>query len=197
MRFRRRLRNSQLKVAMRLFVAIDLPPEIKAKLVTLKTDLIAAAWVKTPALHLTLRFLGDGIDPVRLPPIITVLRTIRAAPFSLTLSGAGRFPSGNRRPARVLWVGIAEQPSLIALQSEVNQALASVDFPANGSAFIPHITLAHLKSDGNGTQVSHFLERESDFVSPPFPVTEFHLMSSRLTPQGAEYRQEYSFPLAN
>jgi len=181
---------------MRLFVAIDLPPEIKVKLVTLKSDLLAATWVKSPALHLTLRFLGDGIDPIRLTPINTALQAIHTAPFSLTLRGVGRFPPGNRRPARVVWVGIAEQPTLMALQAQVDQALASVDFPAEGGSFTPHVTLARLKDDGNMAQVEHFLEKEAGFVCDPFPVTEFHLMSSRLTPQGAEYRRETSFPLA-
>lgn len=182
---------------MRLFVAIDLPPEIKARLITLKRDFPAATWVKPPALHLTLRFLGDGIDPIRLTPINTVLQAIHAAPFSLTLRGVGRFPSDNRRPARVLWVGIAEQPALMALQAKVEQALASVDFPSGGGAFTPHITLARLKDDGNTAQVGHFLEREAGFICEPFSVKEFHLMSSRLTPQGAEYRRETSFALVD
>ena len=181
---------------MRLFVAIDLPPEIKAKLVTLKSDLPSATWVKPPALHLTLRFIGDGIDPIRLTPINTALRSIHAAPFSLILRSVGRFPQGNKRPARVLWVGIDEQPPLMALQAQVEQALASVDFPPEGS-FSPHVTLARLKGEGNMAQVARFLEREAGFLCDPFTVSEFHLMSSQLTPQGAEYRRETGFPLVD
>lgn len=182
---------------MRLFVAIDLPPEIKAKLITLKCDLPAVTWVKSPALHLTLRFLGDGIEPIRLTPISTALRSVHAAPFPITLRGVGRFPAGNRRPARVLWVGVAHPPELIALQTQVEQVLESVDFPSEASTFTPHVTLARLKGEGNMAQVEHFLEREGGFACEPFSVTEFHLMSSRLTPQGAEYRREASFPLTH
>lgn len=181
---------------MRLFVAIDLPPEIKAKLVTLKSDLPSATWVKPSALHLTLRFLGDGIDPIRLTPITTALRSINVSTFSLTLHSVGRFPPGNKRPACVLWVGIDEQPALIALQAQVEEALASVDFPPEGS-FSPHITLARLKGEANTAQVVQFLDREAEFLYDPFTVSEFYLMSSRVTPQGAEYCREASFPLVD
>lgn len=182
---------------MRLFVAIDFPPEIKAKLITLKCDLPAATWVKSPALHLTLRFLGDGIEPIRLTPITTALRAVHAAPFSLALRGVGRFPAGNRRPARVLWVGVSPAPEIRALHTQIEQVLESVDFPSEASTFTPHVTLARLKGEGNVAQVGHFLEREAGFICEPFSVTEFHLMASRLTPQGAEYRREASFTLAH
>ena len=109
---------------MRLFVAIELPDEVKDQLVALKTDIPGATWVKTPAMHLTLRFLGDHINAICLTPIKTALASIKAAPFTLALGGTGRFPSGTRRPARVLWVGIADQPALLTLQSAVEQRLA-------------------------------------------------------------------------
>jgi 2'-5' RNA ligase len=96
-----------------------------------------------------------------------------------------------------LWVGIAQQPALTALQAQVDQALESVNFPSEGNSFTPHVTLARLKGEGNMEQVGHFLEQEAGFECEPFSVTEFHLMSSRLTPQGAEYRRETSFTLTD
>jgi 2'-5' RNA ligase len=188
---------------MRLFVAIELPPEVKEQLVTLRTDISGATWVKPPALHLTLRFLGDRIDPIRMTPIKTALASVKGAPFPLTLRGTGRFPPlkrpGQRKPARVLWVGIAEQPALLALQAAVEQALATVDFPPEERAFSPHITLARLKDDGaaeaQSAQVERLLERTKGFRAEPFTVEQFILVSSLLTPQGPNYRHEAVFPL--
>jgi 2'-5' RNA ligase len=180
---------------MRLFVALELPDEVKDQLVALKTDLPDAVWVKRPALHLTLRFLGDRIDPIRLTPIQLALASIRAESFSLALRGTGRFPSGARRPARVLWVGLTESPPLLTLHAAVEQALASADFPPEDRPFSPHITLARLKGDQTAPQIERFLDRQRGFHSDAFTVSSFHLMSSVLTPEGPNYRHEGTFDL--
>ena len=181
---------------MRLFVAIELPEAVKEQLSALKTGIPGATWVKPPALHLTLRFLGDHIDPIRSTPIKTALASIKAAPFPILLKGTGRFPSG-KRPARVLWVGIAEQRALMSLQAAVEKALATVDFPPEERDFSPHITLARLKdtAEGQAARVERFLEAHKDFRAEAFTVEQFYLVSSLLTPQGPNYRHEATFPL--
>lgn len=180
---------------MRLFVAVELPPEHKAKLVALRRDIPGATWVKDPALHLTLRFLGDQIDAIRLTPIRTALGAIKAASFALTLRGTGRFPPNPKRPARVLWVGIAEQSALMGLQMAVEQALAEVGFEPEERPFSPHITLARFKGDGPNSRLDHFLEQHGDFSAEPFTVNAFYLVASTLKPDGPVYRHEGSFPL--
>ncbi len=180
---------------MRLFVAVELPPEQKAALIALKSDIPGATWVKDPALHLTLRFLGDQIDPIRLTPIRTALASIKAAPFALTLRGTGRFPSNPKRPARVLWVGLAPQPKLIELQSAIERVLAEVGFEPEERAFNPHITLARLKADGLNRRLDHFLEQHGGFTAGPFTVDQFYLIASTLKPDGPVYRHEGSFLL--
>jgi 2'-5' RNA ligase len=189
---------------MRLFVAIELPPEVKEQLAALKAEIPGATWVKPPALHLTLRFLGDRIDPIRMTPIKTALGSLKSVPFPVTLRGTGRFPSlkhpgAKAKPARVLWVGIADQPALMALQAAVERVLQAVDFPPEERAYSPHITLARLKSDGDtetqSAQVARFLERTQGFRAAPFTVEQFILVSSLLTPQGPNYRHEATFPL--
>ncbi len=180
---------------MRLFVAVELPDAVKDQLVALKTDLPNAVWVKRPAFHLTLRFLGDRIDPIRLTPIQLALASIQADAFSLALRGTGRFPPGTRRPARVLWVGLTEQRALLTLHAAVEQALAQADFPPEDRPFSPHITLARLKGDQTAPQVERFLDRQRAFHSDPFTVSSFHLISSVLTPDGPNYRHDGTFPL--
>ncbi len=177
---------------MRLFVAIELPAELKDQLVALKTEIAGATWVKSDAMHLTLRFLGGDIDPIRLTPIKTALSSVHAPPFSLMLRGTGRFPPGSRKPARVLWVGIVDQPALMRLQAAVEQALTPVGFLPEDRGFNPHITLARLKADDG---VDRFLDQHRAFRAESFTVSAFYLVSSLLTPQGPVYRHEASFPL--
>jgi 2'-5' RNA ligase len=180
---------------MRLFIAAEIPADVKAQLVALKSDISGATWVKPDAMHLTLRFLGDQIDPIRLLPIKTALESIKAEPFPVVLRGTGRFPPGTKRPARVLWVGIADQPALLALQASVERAVAAVGFDPEDRAFSPHITLARLKPEGNAAQVARFLEKQRAFRTEPFTVSAFYLISSLLTPQGPNYHHEASISL--
>lgn len=178
---------------MRLFVAVEIPTPVKAQLVALATPIPDATWVKPQAIHLTLRFLGDGIDPIRLTPIKKALASVNAAPFTVTLHGVGRFPPG-KRPARVLWAGVAEQPALLTLQAAVEQALNVVGFEPEARPFSPHITLARLKGEGS---VAPFLQKHGAFRAEPFTASEFYLVSSVLTPQGPNYRYEAHFPLTD
>ena len=180
---------------MRLFVAIQLPLPCREQLVALRSEIPGATWVKPSALHLTLRFLGDQIDPIQLMPLQMALASIQAEPFVLTLQGTGRFPEGTKKPARVLWVGLADQPALLALQRAVKQALIPVGVAAEARAFSPHITLARLKSTDRSPELSEFLDQHRQFQAEPFTVREFFLVSSLLTPQGPIYRHEASFPL--
>lgn len=180
---------------MRLFVAIDLPDALKAQVAGLKTSLPGANWPRRETYHLTLRFLGDDIAESRVADIQTALAAVRESAFEVTLQGVGRFPPNSKRPARVLWVGIAPNPPLNRLQQAVEHAVTSAGFPPDDRPFSGHITLARLKSTRPEPRVAAFLARYADFRAPPFPAADFHLFSSTLTPQGAHYTRLASFPL--
>ncbi|MBN8638079.1 MAG: RNA 2',3'-cyclic phosphodiesterase [Anaerolineae bacterium] len=176
---------------MRLFIALELPDDLKDRLAGLKTPIPAANWVKRDGYHLTLSFLGE-VEPARVPALTAALSSIQSPSFSVTLRGAGRFPP--KGSARVLWIGTEAQPALRALQKQVEQALVSLGFPPEDRPFSAHITLARLKSDAR-REVEAFLEQHRDWRADPFPVSAFHLIESTLTPQGAHYRIEQSFAL--
>lgn len=180
---------------MRLFIAIDLPDALKDQLEAFKTDIPGAAWVKRTTFHLTLRFLSSDIDPIRVPPMVRALEQVSAPPFAVTLCGVGRFPPSAKKAARVLWVGIEPSAALTQLHQAIEQALAVVDFPPEGRAFNPHITLARLKLDKRAPEVEAFLAEHADFAAEPFTATAFHLYESKLTPQGAQYTRRGSFGL--
>jgi RNA 2',3'-cyclic 3'-phosphodiesterase len=179
----------------RLFIAIPLPDDVKAMLTHLRADIAGAAWVKPPAMHLTLRFLGDLVEAARVPTLKAALGEIKVAQFSLTLQGVGRFPPNARRPARVLWVGLATQPALNALYREIERVVVGLGFPPDDHDFSAHITLARLKSDRPLREVDEFLAAHQQFQAPPFLVTQYTLYASVLSPQGPNYTPERIFPL--
>jgi 2'-5' RNA ligase len=182
-------------MAYRLFVAIELPEAVKDQLVKLRADIPGASWVKPNGYHLTLRFLGDGIEAERLNSIRELLQDVQSPPFSMRLRGVGRFPPNARRAARVLWVGVTAPPPLKALYQQVEGAVVSAGFPPEERDFHPHITLARLKSFKPEQKVDRFLEQHQTFSTAEIAVTEFFLFSSVLTPQGSIYEKQGAYRL--
>ncbi|MDX2137124.1 MAG: RNA 2',3'-cyclic phosphodiesterase [Chloroflexota bacterium] len=172
---------------MRLFIAIDLPDALKDQLTSLKTDMSGASWTRRDNLHLTLRFLGDGIAESRLSALQHAFAAIELPTFDVTVQGVGRFPLQEKKAARVLWVGIAPNPPLAALYASIEQAVVALGFPPDDHAFHPHLTLARLKSDRRAPAVDTFLKQQASFHAPAFCAEAFHVYSSELTQAGARY----------
>lgn len=181
---------------MRLFVAIDFPDAVKDQLAALQTAVPTARWVKRAQLHLTLRFIGDAVNPQQLPALKAALSAVKVEPFEMRLSGVGRFPPAFKKPPRVLWAGVEAPPALADLQQQVEAGIVALGFPPQDHAFSPHITLARLNAFKPLPEANAFLERHHAFVSQPVPVTAFTLYSSILAKQGPSYTRESTFPLA-
>lgn len=178
---------------IRLFVAIELPGEVRDRLAMLGAGVENARWVPPENLHLSLRFIGEVHEPV-VEDIIPALSRIRMKPFALTLSGAGHFESGKR--VRALWVGVEKSPPLIDLQDRIEAGLARAGIPRDGRRFTPHITLARLKNGAPGA-VRNWLANSTLFRSVPFEVARFVLFSSHLGRSGSHYRHEHVFRFAD
>ncbi len=184
-------------VGLRLFIAIELPEDVKAALAALRTDIPGAAWVKPNAMHLTLKFLGDGIDERRVPELVEALEAVRGAPFTLAVRGVGRFPPGERQPARVLWAGLDAPRALSALAGDLERAVEPLGFPPERRPFSPHLTLARLKAGGAGPALDRFLTRHAGLHLEPFPVDSIHLFASQLASQGPTYTRLARFLLTS
>lgn len=175
----------------RLFTAVRLPMDLRLWLTSLGDDMPGARWLTEDQAHLTLVFLGD-VHTFRVADLHQALATVRSPPFELQLSGSGHFP-GRGRP-RAIWAGVADQPALTTLQARMVAALRRAGFEVQKRRFVPHVTLARL----NGAQdrrVARFLEEIGSLRSDPFEVRAFHLFSSHLRAEGADYHLEGSFPL--
>ncbi|WP_026841364.1 RNA 2',3'-cyclic phosphodiesterase [Citrifermentans bremense] len=173
----------------RLFVAIDLPEEIKASLSQLCCAVTGARWVATSQIHLTLRFIGD-VDPQTVSQIKKALSVVQFASFILRVAGVGHFPP--RGFPRVLWVGLEPHPELIALQQRIESALQQAGVLPEARPFSPHITLARLKETPPAA-VAAFESLHRELAYPPFTAAEYILYSSVLTPKGAIHRKEEVF----
>lgn len=167
---------------MRLFIAIDLPLQLKLALAQLRCDLPAARWVPTTQIHLTLAFLGE-VEEANAWRLNAELARIQLPSFTLTLTGPGCFP--HRQRPRVLWVGLAPEARLTNLVAMVQAALRTCGLPVEERPFTAHITLARLRFPA-AREARAFLDQPLP-PFPVFPVQAFILFQSRVTASGVEH----------
>jgi len=170
----------------RLFVAIDIPEEIKQDLARLTGELPGAAWVPAGQIHLTLRFIGE-VGPQPFAAVKAALSGLRFTGFPLAIRGTGHFPPG--RHPRVLWAGVEPSDGLDRLYGELGLSLLAAGIPPEERPFSPHITLARLKESAPA-RVSSFEGRHGGLAYPPLPVREVVLYSSTLKSEGAVHSKE-------
>lgn len=191
---------------MRLFVALDLSSEIRARIVTLIEGLRGFApdlrWASAASLHLTLKFIGesDQLDAIR-----ESLQTIHSPAVELAFRGAGFFPTP--RSPRVFWIGIESDERLAALARGIDEALAPLGIAREAHAFTPHITLARSGSGRPQPQAgdapnSRFAVLQKRLAAMPpldlgtMTAREFFLYQSKTAPTGAVYTKLARFELS-
>lgn len=177
---------------IRAFVAIDLPPSVKADLGDRMAGVPGARWTDPADLHLTLRFIGE-VPEDRLEDVHHALDEIRAAPFDLALEGVGLFGQGAR--SRVLWAGVAASPPLAHLQAKVESAVVRAGEPAETRRFTPHVTLARLDRSLHAERLQRFVEGNGLLRAGPVPVDRFVLYESRPGAGRPHYRPLQDYPL--
>jgi len=210
--FGRRSRPSQQPAAapapgpnmLRLFVAVELPPEVRRALVVAMDMLRNAArtdalrWVRIDGVHLTLEFLG-AVEESRADAISAALRAgVRGlAPFDMTLLGLGSF--GGRGQMRVVWLGVGGDGGALAdLADRVADSLEPLGFERDERGFNGHLTLARVRDDTPPAVRERLHDLVMRFNAPEFPwfrVERISLMQSTLTPGGSIYRSLATYPL--
>jgi RNA 2',3'-cyclic 3'-phosphodiesterase len=175
----------------RLFVAIRPPETIRDLLIDAMDDGADFRWQDDEQLHLTLRFIGEVDRPIA-EDLANALSRVRVDPFSIRVSGVGRF---EQRNGGALWAGVEPKEPVAALAGKIERACQQVGLAPEHRAFHPHITLARWK--GRRTrEVADFLDRTRGLVSEPWEVDVFILFESRLSRHGAQYEQVARYPLA-
>lgn len=134
---------------MRIFVALDLTPEIRHRLERfvdgVENFAPEARWVRPESLHVTLKFIGEkNVEAVE--QIKQALASVRANSIALSVRGYGFFPTP--KAPRVFWAGIESGSELAALAKQVDEATAAVGVAREDHPYTPHLTLARAGSAG-------------------------------------------------
>jgi RNA 2',3'-cyclic 3'-phosphodiesterase len=133
---------------IRAFVALRMSSEVEDALASFVEEMRGLAsgirWVRRTNLHLTLRFLGDAVDPQRLAALREKLTDIAAqtAPFVIDARRTGAFPNLGR--PRVIWAGLAGN-ELVRLAARVEDAAVDAGFTRERRSYSPHLTIGRVR----------------------------------------------------
>jgi 2'-5' RNA ligase len=185
--------------AKRVFLAINLPPEVKQELHRLLCLLRqnnpspAFHWVREEGIHLTLHFFGN-LETDRINRLTPLLKDFFAnyKGFTLALDRFGCFP--NEKNPRVFFIALQPNAALLGMANNLRKYLAGLSFEVESRPFQAHLTLARLDNYGSRTSiVENRALWKFDFHS--FPVESVELMESKLQRGGAVYSVVEKFRL--
>jgi RNA 2',3'-cyclic 3'-phosphodiesterase len=175
-------------VNVRLFVAADLPDDVRTALVAWRPRADALRGVEPDALHVTLAFLGWRDDSA--VERIGAAAIAQAGPLDpVTTRAALWLPK--RRP-RVLTVELDDPAGgLAALQRRVSDAMVdAAGYVPEDRPFLPHVTVARVRRGQRAPR---------DELPPPpelaFTPTRVTLYRSQLGREGARYEPLASAPV--
>jgi len=181
-----------LNMRHRIFIAINLPEEIKKELEKYQSQWpeLPIRWTKPENLHVTLAFLGYLSDE----ELVEVLRvtkevTQKHQPFSINLTKIIYGPP-KKMPPRMVWVEGAKSKDLANLQLDLEKSLVSsgkIKFEPEERSFTCHITLGRIKTwEFRQIEPEERPEVNED-ISLSFEVNSIEIMESALKRGGAEY----------
>lgn len=175
----------------RIFIAINLPEEIKTALSNyrIKWPELPCRWVKKENLHITLAFLGYLTDE-ELIEVINLTEKIASnfSPFNVLLKKICYAPP-NKIPPKMVWVLGEKSAQLLKLQKElVREIQGTIKVLRNEDwNFSPHVTLGRIRAwQFKQIEPEERPEIEED-LNLQFRVNSIEVMESFLKRGGAEY----------
>jgi RNA 2',3'-cyclic 3'-phosphodiesterase len=179
----------------RLFIAVTIPEEIRAKIEEAQAELRrvlperAVRWTRRAQFHLTLKFLG-GVDAARVEALGEAVRAACGGFGALHLRAerVGFFP--DLRYPRVVWIGVQDQAAqLPRLQEAVEHAAREYTTETKEERFTGHVTLARIRgikrpeAEALAKAAAGMAER----LFGQWTAYQVELMRSELLPQGARH----------
>lgn len=186
-------------MSVRSFIAVEIEdPAVYGAILRLRDSLgglgLDAKLVEDENIHITIRFLGE-VSPATIECVKRILDSVAASfkRFSIKIRGVGAFPNTFR--PRVVWVGVSEGSEILsAIRSFIDKELIKCktrDIHMDKEEFVPHITIARMRSARNVERLLKFLETNKDADLGASVVTRIKLKKSILTPRGPIYEDLY------
>jgi RNA 2',3'-cyclic 3'-phosphodiesterase len=179
---------------MRLFIAIELPEDVRRDLGRLQEVLRAdahagaqkAAWVRPQNLHITLKFLGETSDD----QAARLCAALREVPFEggIHLRWSNLLCLPLRGPVRIIAIALAgDLEPLCQLQGQVEAVCDQMGFGRENRRYLPHVTIARCRPPLPPLRRQPLIDRAAASAPSPFEVRQFVLMQSILSREAAQY----------
>ncbi len=178
----------------RLFIALNLPSQIKNEIVFLINQLQkpnnGIKWVNPQGLHLTLHFLGY-LDETQIEQVKLTMQSLEGKfhGFQFKTGKINAFP--NLFNPRVIFLACEQinGNSVFKLQELLGEKLIQLGITIDKRPWQVHITLGRVKGEsGEKLSIANLLQKD-------FTISSFELMESILKPTGAEYKEIFSCQL--
>jgi 2'-5' RNA ligase len=174
---------------MRLFVAIDIPHEVREELERLRARLMpfqSLQLVFPENIHLTLKYMGE-VQEAKLEKVKRALASVAFSDFKLETTKLGMFP-------KVFWLGVKLTKDLAQLQQAVERSVR--EFTTHDPrSYKPHLTLARFSrlSPGERNGLQQLMKRI--WIRKKWKVESFTLYKSEMTRDGPVYTAMARFPI--
>ncbi len=178
--------------AWRLFIAIELPPNIRTRIAEhierLRSTIpeVRASWSRVDNLHLTLKFLGDiPVASVEKLSVAASTAASKVESFEIVVEGCGAFPP--RGQPRVLWIGIDDPSGKLALlHRALEDECLKAGFPREQRPSHPHLSVARIRKPHDSRHLAE-LHQETGFNRAAISVSELAVIRSELRSEGSRY----------
>jgi 2'-5' RNA ligase len=179
----------------RIFIAINLPEDIKKELAKIESKYleIPCKWTARDNLHITLEFLGDLTAQEIGDTCITVKETVKFhKPFSIDLKkilyGPNDYLKEKNKIPKMIWAEGGDCQELFDLKNDLqNRLLEKVRFKPEQRKFLPHITLARISTWEFRKMDPEEIPDVSEDVDLVFSVESIEVMESELKKGGPRY----------
>jgi len=175
-------------MSFRAFISVDLAriQEVEGLIASLKTADPTLKVVDPGQIHITLKFLGETPES-KVPAIVEAMNGAAQGiePFTVSLKGAGAFPSKNR--IRVIWVGMNDTLPMGTIATRLDESLAEQGFERERRPFAPHLTVARAKVESSNPTVRQIIDNSNLKDFGTVFVDRIRLKKSVLTRCGPQY----------
>jgi len=151
-------------------------------------------WANPKQLHVTLKFIGE--TPAS---NIAIIQEAMSEAFAaeqkcmVSLESLGVF--GSSYAPKVLWTKVQPENRLRSWFELLKQSLVKRGFEYDRQNFVPHLTLARIKTIQDKENLRRIVSRYQQVVFTETEVSSVILYQSILKPTGAEYRELFTVSL--
>jgi 2'-5' RNA ligase len=179
-------------MSKRVFLAVDLPPNVRNALYdagkALPRDDAKLSLAARENLHVTLHFLGD-LEDAELPKVFEAVETgaMRCEPFEFRVRGLATIPPKGRN-LRMVW-GSVDDPAggLVALYESIGLEFIEAGLAVEDRPYTPHVTVARVKFARRPDAIRGAAERTSETIFGVCQATRVTVYESTLTREGPIY----------